>query len=42
MGKQVKWIKRHRLPVIKLVSHKDAMNSLGNRVNMIVRTLRGA
>lgn len=39
--KQVKGIKRHKLPVIKLLSLRNEKYNIGNTVNNIVVTLHG-
>ena len=38
--KQVKEIKRYKLPAMELISHEDVMNSIGNIVNNTVITLQ--
>ena len=41
MGEIGEGIKRHRLPVIRQMSHRAVMHSIGNLVNNIVITLYG-
>ena len=38
--KQVKEIKRYKLPAMELISHEDVMNSIGNIVNNTVISLQ--